>query len=265
MNKRNENKRVTDLTQKITDHIKELAQATDKARMSQVMQDYLAFCARFHQYSLNNQWLIWLSMPEAIHVAGYCKWKELGRYVKKGEKGIPILAPIIKKNEDHIEEVVNFKVVYVFDISQTDGEPLPEQPDWISSEKDELLQERLIAYATSMGIQVKVIPQKGDIQGVSKGGEIELSPDAGTKTLIHEIAHEIMHKDEEEPCSRALRELEAESVSHVVARYFGIQDLNSPNYTALWGGDAETILKHLDRIRETASEVINGVEGGMQP
>ena len=251
------------LRDKITQHIQELAEATDQARMSQAMQDYLSFSARFHRYSLHNQWLIWLAVPDATQVAGFCKWKEMGRFVKKGEKGIPILAPIIRKDDDGEKDIVGFRVVYVFDISQTDGETLPEPPEWRSPEKHQVLLERLFGYCGQENIQITLRELPGDVQGVSKGGEIELSPDAGTKTLIHEIAHELMHKDGEGPGAPALRELEAESVAYVVAKHFGIGNLNSPNYTALWGGDATTILGHLDRIRETASQIITAGEGGV--
>ena len=257
--------KASQLNQQITQHIQELAEATDQAKLSQAMQDYLSFSARFHQYSLHNQWLIWLSMPEATQVAGFCKWKEMGRFVKKGEKGIPILAPIIKKMDDGEKEIVGFRVVYVFDLSQTDGEPLPEPPEWRSPEKHQGLLERLFGYCEQQNIQITLKELPGGVQGVSKGGAIELSPDAGTKTLIHEIAHELMHKNGDGPGSPALRELEAESVAYVVAKHFGIGNLNSPNYAALWGGDAATILGHLDRIRETASQIIAAVEGGVQP
>ncbi|MHA1544115.1 MAG: ArdC family protein, partial [Alphaproteobacteria bacterium] len=128
-----------ELNKKITSYIEDLAQETDKARIGEVMQKYLNFCASFHNYSLGNQWLIFLTRSDATLVAGYRDWTKKHRYVKKGEKGIPILAPILIKSVNvlgkEIVEAVNFKTVYVFDVTQTDGEPLPETPDAISSEK----------------------------------------------------------------------------------------------------------------------------------
>ena len=117
----------SDLKARITEHIQELAQATDAARVSQEMQDYLDMCASFHQYSLCNVWLILMACPSASHVAGFKKWQSMGRYVRKGEHGIPILAPIFStitndKGEEE-QRLVGFKVVYVFDVSQTAGEP----------------------------------------------------------------------------------------------------------------------------------------------
>lgn len=259
------NQKSSQLKAQITQHIQELAQATEAARMSETMQRYLETCAKFHQYSPNNLWLILIAKPEATQVAGFCKWRELGRHVRKGEKGIPILAPLTQKTEDDDGiaqyQIRGFQVVYVFDLSQTEGEPLPEPPVWKSPEQHQELLERLFRYAEQQGIQIALRELPGDVLGVSRGGVIELSPEAGTKTLIHEIAHELMHRGADRLLrSPAIRELEAESVAYVVARYFGICNLNSPNYAALWGADAEAILSHMGRIRETAAEIINGLE-----
>ena len=179
------------MSTKLTAHIEELAQATDAARVSEAMLIYLDICAKFHKYSSQNLWLILMVCPHATHVAGYKRWKEMGRYVRKGERGIPILAPVIvKADEDGVEDrkLVGFRVAYVFHVSQTEGEPLPEPPNWKSPEKDELLSERLIQYTNDDGITVSKQDLPGDTQGVSCGGSIRLAPTAGTKTLIHEIA-----------------------------------------------------------------------------
>ena len=188
----------------------------------------------------------------------------MGRYVKKGEKGIPILAPILIKQEKEVgkdnQKLVGFKVVYIFDISQTEGEPLPDPPDWKSPEQNAVLTERLIMFAMSKGIKVSIKELAGDIQGTSTGGTILVSPNTGTKTLIHEIAHELMHQDNDRPQNKAILELEAESVAYVVARHFGMDGLASPNYIALHGADAEKILDHVQRIRNFALTIINEVE-----
>ena len=85
-----------------------------------------------------------------------------------------------------------FKVCYVFDISQTDGEPLPEPPDWKKPEKNAFLNERLMAFAHEHGISITEKELAGETQGVSMGGSIEIDPSAGTSTIVHELAHEIM-------------------------------------------------------------------------
>ena len=254
-----------DLSTRITKHIQELAQATDAARISEVMLEYLDMCARFHKYSPQNVWLIMMSRHDASWVAGFHKWRSMGRYVKKGEQGIPILAPIFATiiNDDGEEEetLVGFKVVYVFDLNQTDGKSLPEPPSWKSSEQNAILTERLIQFANKKGITVKIKELVGDIQGVSKGGLILLAPDAGTKTMLHEIAHELLHQGDDATLDRTIRELEAESVAYVVSKHFGLEDLESPNYIALHGVDAKMILNYMDRIRNAAVEIINALEG----
>jgi len=253
----------SDLNKKIEQHLKELAQATDKARTSKEMLHFLNFCAKFHQYSAGNIWLILLTKSDASYVAGFHKWKSMGRWVRKGEHGIPILAPILVKdeNEDGVERkhLVGFKTVYVFDVSQTDGDPLPPIPKWKSTEKNEELNQRLIQFARGHGISVAFKNLNGDAQGVSKGGEIVIDPSAGTKTLIHEIAHELMHKDGNNYQSQAIKELEAESVAYVVSKHFRITGLNSPNYIALHDASASDLVSQMDRIRNTANKIIEAV------
>jgi hypothetical protein len=253
-----------DLKTRITQHIEELAAATDAARVSDEMLRYLDTYAKFYQYSAFNVWLIMMAKPDASFVAGFKKWQTMGRYVRRGEHGIPILAPIfdiritMEGNEE--QKLVGFRTVFVYDISQTDGKPLPEPPNWKSPEKNAELQNSLIRFADSKGIAVQIKPIGRDIQGVSLGGKIILDPDAGTKTLIHEIGHELLHHTESAPSDRTIRELEAESIAYVVAKHFGIDGLSSPNYNALHGATAEKIIDHLERIRKISVELIQALE-----
>ena len=249
-----------DLNRKIGKHLEELIQETDSARTSTEMIRFLNFCSKFHQYSAGNIWLILITKPYASFVAGFHKWKSMGRWVKKGESGIPILAPLLIKEElgdgDEIKRLVGFKVVYVFDVAQTDGEPLPESPNWKSPEKNHQLNQRLIQYAKSQGISVKFKRLPGEIQGISKGGSIDIDLTAGTKTLVHEIAHELLHQRKANLQSRSIKELEAESVAYVVCKYFGLEVLNSPNYLSLYEVSTNDMLVHFERIRNTANEII---------
>jgi hypothetical protein len=187
-----------ELSERIKGHVEELANATDAARLSAVIQNYLKAASIFHQYSFNNILLINFAYPCATRVAGFQAWRKLNRWVRKGESGIPILAPILVKEKTEGEEgrsfLKGFKVVYVFDISQTDGDPLPEEPEWKSPERSVELQYRLMTFARKKGILVTVKRLAGDIQGVSKGGAIDIAPDAGTSTLLHELAHELLHR-----------------------------------------------------------------------
>jgi len=259
--KRNATHELNNLIEK---HIQELAKATDTARTSQEMLSYLDFCSRFHHYSPSNIWLIMLARPKATHVAGYHKWKSMDRWVKKGESGIPILAPMLIKEEledgHEAKRLVGFKVVYVFDVTQTEGESLPEPPNWKSPEKNHELNLRLLEYAKNQGISVTFKNLPGEIQGLSKGGSIDIDYTAGTKTLVHEIAHELLHRGKTNLQSKAIKELEAESVAYVVCKHFGIKGLNSSNYLALFEVSIEDILVHLERIRNTANKIITHID-----
>lgn len=214
-----------------------------------------------------NQMLIIFQNSNAAKVAGFQTWKKVGRYVRKGEHGIAILAPVIVKKVD--EEtgkeksmLIGFKTVYVFDISQTDGKELPSAPEWKSLDRDEELSRKLFDLATRRGIKVVFSDFDDDTQGVSKGGEIVLANTAGTKTFIHEIAHEILHHDTtEERITRAAAELEAEAVAWVVATHFGMNPEGSPNYLALWDADPAKIIERMDRVRKCACEIITAIEG----
>jgi len=189
----------------------------------------------------------------------------MGRYVKKGEKGIPIFAPMIHKedpdNDSSPKVLSGFRIVYVFDVSQTVGDPLPPVPDWKSPEKSAELNEKLISFAESKGVTVTFKDLPGETQGVSKGGKIEISPNAGTKTLIHELAHELMHHTGSLLFSRKDIEMEAEAVAYAVASYFKIGTLRCPTYLGLFGVENNDLLRSLQRIQNTVAEIIKGIEG----
>jgi hypothetical protein len=259
------NLKAVDLSQKINNSIMELSQMTDEARFSEKMLEYLNTCSKFYKYSANNQWLIHSFNPGATYVAGFQRWKKMSRFVMKGERGIPILCPVIYKEDvesDESKKVIRgFKTAYVFDISQTTGKDLPSLPEWRSLDRNEMLQNKLIHYAGEKGIVVTIEELPGDIQGLSKGGDIQLSPNAGTKTLIHELAHEIMHQGANRTNNNKRNaELEAEAVAYVVSKHFGLQNLESPNYLALHGANTDLIKEHMERIKEVSSEIITSIE-----
>ena len=253
-----------DLKKKIEGYLEDLSKETDLARKSEAMQKYLEFADQFHQYSPYNIMLILLSKPDATEVAGFQTWKKMNRYVKKGEKGIPIFAPLLHKEDSEKENsplVLNgFRVVHVFDISQTDGEPLPPVPDWKSPEKNAELTEKLIRFAECKGIRVSFKDLSGETQGISYGSEIEIDNSAGFKTLVHEIAHSLLHFNSVDTLSREIKELQAEASALIVARHFGIEDLHSANYIALFGLDSKDVLDNVGVVQKTALEIINYVE-----
>jgi hypothetical protein len=270
----------------IEEAIKSLAQETNQKRQSSLFISYLDMMGKFHNYSFYNELLIAIQKPGATNVAGFKTWQtKFERSVKKGEKGIAILAPVLvkrnyqsgtKKDED--AEVVSsdtladnllsircvgFRTAYVFDVSQTEGKPLPEEPNWHDTEKDLAIEAALKAFADSKGIRVVEAEKLRGADGLSYGGLIKVLPKAGTRTLVHELAHELLHwKHPELKLSREIEEIEADSTAYVVAQYFHLkQDSEaSPNYLALFETSSEDILARFTRICATSKEIIEAVE-----
>ncbi len=251
-----------------------LARAVDSVRASAEFKRYLDVQARFHRYSWHNTLLIASQRPDATRVAGYRTWQSLKRQVRKGERGIAIFAPCTYKREEENADTgeteertgIYFRVVHVFDVSQTDGEPLPnvDVPD-ISAAADDLLG-KLRRVAESRGIAVTFQPMgREGLYGVSKKGSVEISNEHATgqqaKTLAHELAHEAMHWEDRGPLTRSIAELEAESVAYVVCRHFGLDvEVRASRYIALWQGDSKALRESLQRISETAKAIIDDAE-----
>ncbi len=257
-----------DLMEKVEECLSKLGDQVEKAKSSVEVLEYLKFMSRFHKYSFHNSFLIWLHFPQATQVAGFRTWQKLGRFVKKGEKGIPILAPCSYKetvtDEDGEEEEIRhtyFRVVYVFDVSQTDGEPLVEAPITASGDGNGLLP-NLEQLARDKGIGVEYRALSGSHHGTSFGGRIEVDNrlDGAGKVavIIHELAHELLHKGSRD-LGRQQKEIEAEAVSFVVCSNFGI-DSAAPNYLALWGSDKEKIAESFQRVHQVVVEIIQSLE-----
>jgi len=257
----------------IDGNLKELAEAVDEQAAGEELQRYLDLQARFHRYSWRNCLLISDQRPSASLVAGFHRWKQLGRKVRKGEKAIRIMAPCPVRRENtqtgDEEERLFFKTACVFDVSQTEGKELPEfdVPDVVAS-AEELLQ-NLEQVAAKRGIAVGYTTMTNGSYGVSKGGRIEIATGHSTgqqaKSLAHEIAHEVMHREKggqiDTDVSREIRELEAEAVAYVVCRHFSLNaDLRASRYIALWGGDAKKLAASFSRISSTARALIEDVE-----
>jgi antirestriction protein ArdC len=266
-----------ELRARIDDSLDALARAVDDVRASDTFKAYLDVQAKFHRYSWHNSLLIAMQRPEASQVAGYRKWQELGRQVRKGGKGITIFAPCLWKREVaddtigvKVEQGIFFKAVYVFDIGQTDGPELPslDVPD-VDAAADALLAD-LRRVADSRGIRVAFGPLSGGVYGLSKGGAVDIDDTRGTgqqaKTLAHELAHEALHKSKESLAtmperSRSIAELEAEAVAYVVCRHFGLDvEVRASRYIALWDGDSKALRASLERIADTARTMIDDVE-----
>ena len=254
------------------DQIRKMAsQAVDElvaaveAGKSEQLKAYLAGMGRFHRYSFGNQLLIHLQKADAKRVAGFHTWKKLGRQVKKGEKAIRILAPIVwrTKDKDNEEKIVSFRSACVFDVSQTDGKPLAEFAK-VNGDPGEQT-ERLRSLITSKGIQLEYSNAIGSASGMSIGGKIVLREDLGPaeefSVLVHEASHEIMHRRGESPESKTVRETEAEAVAFVVCQAIGLDATDSASdYIQLYDGNKDTLMESLERIQQTASEIIKGIQ-----
>jgi len=280
--------KATDLKKKCTEITAELIQAVKSAKNDEQIIQYLDFCSRFHNYSLHNRFLIWAHNPEATLAAGFRAWQKVGRHVKRGEKGIPILAPMtvkVKKEEprdpedleDVMEDetsrkpevVIRFKVVYVFDVSQTEGKPLPETPDTmvVAGDASHLLP-ALEGAVRSAGIQLDYVDDLGRAAGVSSKGKIMLRSSMDTpqrfSVLAHEFAHELLHgKRERGNPPRKITELEAEATAYVVLKHFGLEG-KAPEYLAIYRVEEVDIIASLDRIVSTASKIIRTTEAGLK-
>lgn len=244
-----------------------------KAGRSEALTAYLRAMSHFHQYSFGNIMLIWSQKPDATRVAGFRTWKKLNRYVRKGEKGIAIIAPMLvrakqddeaaERSDDDNEKMLRFRVVYVFDVSQTDGEPLPEF-EKVSGDPGEHT-ERLEAFVRGRGITIEYADDLNGAHGVSRGGSITLLRDLTTAehfaVLVHELAHEMLHRDPEtRPKSRTVRETEAEAVAFVVSAAIGLETgTAASDYIQLYQGDAETLAASLDRIQRSSAEIIEAL------
>lgn len=237
------------------------------AGKSGTLEAFLAMLAKFHRYSFGNVMLILSQRPDATHVAGYRAWQKLDRQVRKGEKGITIIAPMmLKKDADNAgdpEKVLRFKATSVFDVSQTDGEELP-APAAVQGSPGEHL-ELLRDFVASLGITLDTVEDLGGPLGVSRGGSITLQANLADgecfSVLVHELAHEMLHHGESaQRGDKATRELEAEATAHAVCTGIGLTPGTAcSDYIQSYGGDAELLAKVLDRVQKTAARILDAV------
>lgn len=292
--------RMREIVDSIENGIKELFES-DKYRQ------YLSTMSRFHRYSVNNTMLIYMQRPDATHVAGFNKWRDqFGRNVLKGEKGIRIIAPTpYKKKVEEIKtdpetnapvldadgkaiieekeiRIPMFKVVSVFDVSQTAGKPLPQLAADLSGnvQQYEVFMEAL-RRASPVPMEIK--PVVRDTDGFFSAKAQSITIRAGMSEVqtvcaaVHEIAHAKLHDyehmtelaDDGETIlvpgekSRNTEEVEAESISYAVCQYYGIETgENSFGYIATWskGKELKELRASLETINKTASELITDID-----
>jgi antirestriction protein ArdC len=267
--------KLEDIKNKTKDAVDYLVQSLESGQ-SDVLAQYLAAMARFHTYSFGNVMLIARQKPDATNVAGIRTWNSLGRFVKRGEKGILILAPMIGKNlkkdqdaeqsEDAKQpesKLFGFRAVYVFDINQTEGKELPTLTEVNGDVSG--YRERLFKFVESQSVELSFSERIAPAKGLSHGGKITLQsgmqPAEEFSTLVHEIAHEMLHRgDRRILTTKQVRETEAEAVAFVVCQSVGLQNgTASQDYIQLWHGDANLLRESLEAVQQTAAVILGGI------
>ncbi len=248
-------------------------------------KDCLRYMSKFTNYSAGNCILIMLQKPEASLVAAFGKWKQLGRTVNKGEKGIAILAPMTfrnkqSENEDEEEQdeaetrTLGFRKVYVFDVSQTSGEPVPEYVSDLDEDIEEEHVEAVISAVRSVtGLPVDVEDISGGAKGYYSHSEQRIVIQAGlsgaqaVKTAIHECAHALLHAPDKNlltaDTTRSDKEVQAESVAYIVASRYGLDTSEySFPYIASWshGKQLEQLNRFLNEIQGTARIICDAID-----
>jgi hypothetical protein len=247
-----------------------------EAGKSETLTAYLGAMARFHSYSFGNILQIARQRPTATRVAGIRAWNELGRFVKKGEKGIQILAPIIghRRKRDAGEQeqdakpapmLIGFRAVYIFDLSQTEGADLPEFEHNITGEVGEH-RDRMIAFLARQNIKLEFNEKIAPALGVSYGGKIALLPGQSKAeeftTLVHETAHELLHKAERRTMTTAtVRETEAEAVAFIVGKSVGLEmGTASSDYIQMYAGNAALLAESLEVVQRTSAVILAAIQ-----
>jgi hypothetical protein len=259
----------------VTTNIKLLIEQLEAGK-SEALTNYLTAMSRFHSYSFGNVLEISRQMPAATRVAGFWTWKNLGRNVKAGQKGIRILAPIVgvrrKKDADANKDItkqnervlLGFRNAYVFDISQTDGVDLCSLPQ-VTGDPGENI-ERLTAFLNSKGIAVSYSENIAPALGMSYGGRIAILPGQSKaetfSTLVHETGHELLrHSERRTATTKTVRETEAEAVAFVVGKAIGLVNEDaSASYIQLYKGNASLLAESLEVIQQTASIILAALE-----
>jgi antirestriction protein ArdC len=256
---------------KITEQSIQCLMESMRQGKSESLVQYLRLVSRFHHYSLHNVLLIALQKPSASYVAGFRTWNKLGRFVRKGEKGILILAPMLKTvanenachRESETRRIVGFRSAYVFDVSQTDGAALPSLAT-VSGDPG-VYATRLAQHAASQGISVAYSSEIAPARGVSMGGKILLLPGMTAAeefaTLAHEVAHELLHRGERRATTtKTVRETEAEAVAFVVCSAVHLETASaSQDYIGLYNGDADLLLDSLEHIQRAGTSILKAL------
>lgn len=280
---------------RIDETLEQLDKGISELYESDKYKCYLNTMSKFHNYSVNNCILIAYQKPDATMVAGYTAWRDkFHRYVKKGEKGLTIIAPSSYKKQieqqvmdaygkplydasgqpivEKKDKIVNtFTTVKVFDVSQTDGEPLPELVSELKNSVDDY-DDYLVAIQSISPVQMRFednIRPNGYYNPKNKEIVIRrgMSEEQTLKTFIHEVAHaKLGHGTDKDQFDRRTHEVQAESVAYCTCKSLGLDtEEYSFGYIAGWssGKDKKELRASLQLIRDVADDMITGITNKM--
>lgn len=271
---------------KLTEAHERLTQAVEEITTGDDWRAFLVMAARFHTYSPNNVLLILIQRPEATRVAGYRTWQSMGRQVRKGEKGLAVLAPCTYRRKDEGAQAAatppadptkapddtkpakvlrGFRVVHVFDVSQTEGDPLPEleRPALLEGDAPAELWDQLANQVQEAGFSL----ERGECNGANGCTSYltrtvrvrsDVDPAQGAKTLAHELAHVKLHDGTEYATGcRGRAEVEAESVAYLVCEAAGMESTTySFPYVAGWAQEADVVKATAARVLAAARQIV---------
>lgn len=269
------NRKPTGAQQLIRENVQFLIEQLEAGK-SEALTAYLDAMVHFHNYSFGNVLAIARQKPQATNVAGMWSWNLLGRRVKRGEKGIAILAPLIGKpairrgTDDNEQEsstpkpvLLGFRKVYVWDESQTEGEPLPEM-EKVTGEVGAYL-DRIREYVIAQGITLEYNEKIAPALGAAFGTTIRLLP-GQTKpeeftTLVHELAHLMLkHSERRTEITKTVRETEAEAIAFVIGKSIGLKTSTaSADYISLYHGSAALLAESLELVQQNAAIILAAI------
>ena len=258
------------LKQSVDEAVKSLCDKLNRG-YTQDFMEALTFYSKLWTYSAQNQFLIRIQRPDASHVAGYGRWKRLGRQVMKGAQGIWIWAPMLatreQDNGEKVKVLVGFRPTCVFaaeDLVDFEDNPLPglwpTLPDDVNP-----LYSSVVDKLTAQGIKVAEVDLPGTAQGMCNATGIYIRKGVDSRNrlaiLFHELAHHLAHVGTNDDKSTQQRELEAEGSAHIVLHHFGIEHEASANYLTNWQATPVTLIASLGTINRIVKQIVRLVEG----
>lgn len=261
---------------KVQEYQSRLLEGVRQVLESNNFQEFMRFSAKFHSYSFGNILMIWSQRSGASRIAGIKTWNSLGRRIRKGEKGIAIFAPMIaeRQKEDTLDNdgvinqktLIGFRQVYVFDVSQTEGNDIPvfDIGKPVMDGNADALFERIL-HVSPVPVELEDMTEGRNGYYAVQEKRIALSTSLNAaekaKTLLHELAHHLTYEKNIEGLDRADKEVIAEGSAFIAAAYFSLDASNySPGYLASWGQDYLKILSTCQIMHDIATDLISMID-----